>query len=225
MASGRPRCHIIDMPGVVAMVAIFVLALTVLGQPSAAAAQPATGGAGEAQAAVIVHVVSNGWHTGIVLARADLPAGAIPEAEDFPTAPYLEFGWGDAEYFPARNPSVGMALAAALTPTPAVMHLVGLPGQPRQVFPTAETIDVALSPDGFRRLVDYLEASFARGGARRAAAAAPGLYAYSRFYSATGEFHLFNTCNTWTARGLAAAGLAVTVSGTLRAEELMAQLR
>jgi len=213
------------MPGVASMVAIVVLAFTVLGQPSAAAAQPATGGAGQAHAAVTVHVVSNGWHSGIVLARADLPAGAIPEAEDFPTAPYLEFGWGDAEYFPARNPTFGMALSAALTPSPAVVHLVGLPGPPRQVFPTAETIDVALPQAGFRRLVDYLDATFARGGARRAAAAAPGLYPYSRFYPATGEFHLFNTCNTWTARGLAAAGLPVKAAGTLRAEELMAQLR
>jgi len=215
------------MPAVIPVVAILVLALTALLGVSAADQRPAAGGAaaGAATAAVIVHVVSNGWHTGIVLARADLPAGAIPEAEDFPAAPYLEFGWGDAAYFPARSPTVAMALAAALTPTPAVVHLVGLPGPPRRVFAAAETIDVALPPAGFRRLVDYLEASFARGGARRAEAGAPGLYPFSRFYPATGEFHLFNTCNTWAARGLAAAGLPVTVAGTLRAEELMAQLR
>jgi uncharacterized protein (TIGR02117 family) len=214
------------MPGVNPLVAVLVLALTIVGQPSVAAEErPAAGGTGAAKAAVTIHVVSNGWHTSIVLARADLPAGAIPEAEDFPAASYLEFGWGDAEYFPARSPTFGMALSAALAPGPAVVHMVGLPAPPREVFPTAETIDVTLPPAGFRRLVDYLEASFARGGARRAEPSAPGLYSFSRFYPATGEFHLFNTCNTWIARGLAAAGLPVTVAGTLRAEELMAQLR
>ena len=32
----------------------------------------------------IVHVTSNGWHSGIVIARADLPESAIPETADFP---------------------------------------------------------------------------------------------------------------------------------------------
>ena len=52
--------------------------------------------------------------SGIVIARATLPTGAVPEAADFPDAPYLEFGWGDAEYYPAPRPTLGMALRAAL---------------------------------------------------------------------------------------------------------------
>ncbi|MEY4793402.1 MAG: hypothetical protein RL724_338, partial [Pseudomonadota bacterium] len=31
-----------------------------------------------------VLVVSNGWHSGIALARADVPEGIIPEIADFP---------------------------------------------------------------------------------------------------------------------------------------------
>jgi len=179
----------------------------------------------KAEPGVSIHIVSNGWHTGIVVARAALPAGAVPEAADFPDAPYLEFGWGDAEYYPAPRPTLGMALRAALVPSPAVVHLVGLPGHPRDVFPTAEVVELRLAPAGFRKLVDYLDDTFARGGAERAQASAPGLYRFSLFYPAKGEFHLFNTCNTWTARALEAAGLPVQVSGTLRAEDLMAQIR
>ena len=52
----------------------------------------------------------------------------------------------------------------------------------------------------------------------------PGHYPFSNFYPGTGTFHLLNTCNTWTARGLAAAGLQVRVSGVLQAEALMGQL-
>jgi len=40
-----------------------------------------------------------------------------------------------------------------------------------------------------------------------------------------GEFHLFNTCNTWTARGLKQAGFPIQVFGTLRAEDFMLQVR
>ena len=174
------------------------------------------------QAGYSIYVASNGWHTSIVLARSDLPAGAIPEADDFPGAAYLEFSWGDARYFPAPEKDLGMIMSALLTPTPAVLHLAGLPAHPGQVFPTAEVVELNLTSEGFGALVAYLNETFARSSAQPSA---QGLYRFSRFYPATGNFHLFNTCNTWIARGLAAAGLPVTVSGTLQAEELMAQLR
>ena len=75
-----------------------------------------------------VRVVSNGWHTAIVIGRAELVAtGLLPEADDFPDAVFLEFGWGDRVYYPAREKTLGMALDAALTETPAVMHLASAP--------------------------------------------------------------------------------------------------
>lgn len=172
----------------------------------------------------VVFVTSNGWHSGIAIARADLPENAIPETEDFPHALYFEFGWGDAEYYPSPKPTFGMALTAAF-PGPAVVHLSGLPAHPAEVFPGAEAIPVALSDDGLDRLVAYLHDGFKRGGAARVESNAPGIYTFSRFYPATGEFHLFNTCNTWIARALAAAGLPVQASGTQRAEDLMSQVR
>lgn len=169
-----------------------------------------------------VHVVSNGWHTGIVLARSDLSAGAIPETGDFPRARYFEFSWGDAKYFPAPEKTIRMAMGALLTPTAAVIHLAGLPAHPREIFPEAEIVDLTLHPGEFQDLLRYLDQSFLRPATSQST---PGLYRFSRFYPARGKFHMFNTCNTWTARGLAAAGIAVTVAGTLRAEDLMRQLR
>ena len=174
---------------------------------------------------IAIYVTSNGWHSGIVVARALLPAGAIPEAADFPDAPYLSLGWGDAEFYPARRPTFAMTLRAAFQPTPAVVHMAGLPGHPREVFPTNEVVELRVSTEGFRNLLAYLDGSFARDGRERTRSITPGLYSFSRFYRATGKFHLANTCNTWTARGLELAGLPIRVSGTLRAEDLMAQVR
>ena len=174
------------------------------------------------QAFRIIHVVSNGWHTGIVLARSDLAHGDIPEINDFPKAKFFEFSWGDAKYFPAPEKGLAMVISALFTPTPAVLHLAGLPAEPRKVFPNAEIVELQLSSTGLQNLVAYIGDSFDRGAAD---SGFPGLYRFSRFYPATGRFHIFNTCNTWTARGLKTAGIPVTVSGTLQAEELMAQLR
>lgn len=174
---------------------------------------------------VLVAVSSNGWHTSITVPRASLPAGTIPEAADFPQAVYLSFGWGDAEYYPEPDPGVGLALRAALQPSPAVLHVTGLRSPAREAFSAQEVLELPLDVAGFAALAAYIDASFDRGGAVRANTVGPGLYRHSFFYPATGSFHLFNTCNTWSAGALRAGGMDVEVTGTLRAEDLMAQLR
>ena len=176
-------------------------------------------------AKTVIFVTSNGWHSGIVVAKADLPPDRLPESVDFPEARFLEFGWGDAVYYPAKQPTFGMSLQAALVPTPAVVHVAGLWGEPARVNPKAEVVSLPIDDENFHRLVNFIDASFERSGAARAAATGPGLYATSRFYPAKGSFHLFNTCNTWTGRALAAAGYDVSASGTSRAEALMQQVR
>ena len=92
-------------------------------------------------------------------------------------------------------------------------------------YPSAEIVQVFVTTKGFARLVQYLGSSFERRGADRSAVVAPGLYSDSLFYSATGRFHLGNTCNSWTARGLAFAGVKVDASLAASAEGLMDQLR
>jgi uncharacterized protein (TIGR02117 family) len=172
-----------------------------------------------------IRVTNNGWHSGIVVSRADLAPGAIPEAADFPQANDLQFGWGNAEYYPTPNPGWGLTLRVALQRSPAVIHLAGLPGPAHEIFPTVEIVELRLTRDGFRRLLDYINASFDRRGESRASVSAPGLYAFSQFYPATGTFHMFNTCNSWTAGGIAAAGLPIQASGIWRAEDLLSELR
>ena len=181
------------------------------------------GPARSAEAAATIVVTSTGWHTGIAIARADLPSEAIPEIADFPDAAWIEFGWGDAEFY--TTPDAGFLLALRSTlPGPAVMHVAGLWGHPRQVFPDADWAPVAVPAEGMPGLIAYLAASFERDGAARARQTAPGLYGFSRFFPATGRFHLFNTCNTWTARALAAAGLPVDPEGVQRASEVLEQV-
>ncbi len=179
--------------------------------------------AGAARAETTIHVTSNGWHSGIVVARADLPPGVIPEIADFPTATHFEFGWGNRDYYTTPRKTLGLTLGAAL-PGASVVHLAAHAGAPR-AYPGYEVVTLRVSGEGMRRLAGYLHAAFARGGAPRLRAIAPGLLTASAFYPGSGTFHLFNTCNTWTAMALVAAGLRVRASGVQQAEELMSQLR
>ena len=169
-------------------------------------------------------VVSNGWHSGIVLARADVPESVIPEIADFPQARFFEFGWGDAEFYPAREAGAWLALRAAF-PGPAVMHVAGLPDHPARIWPNVTILPFAVSAEALSRLLAFLRDSFDRAGAGRAVVAARGIYPFSLFYPATGRFHVFNNCNSWTAQALTAMGLGVSLGGVNTADDLISRIR
>jgi Protein of unknown function (DUF2459) len=105
------------------------------------------------------------------------------------------------------------------------MHLVGLHQPPQQSYPEGEVLAIALTAAELDRMTAGIDADFERPLGGRATAIGPGLYPDSRFYRARGRFHLFNTCNTWTARKLAAAGLALSPNGVITAGDLMRRLR
>jgi uncharacterized protein (TIGR02117 family) len=176
------------------------------------------------EAAQRIWVASNGWHSGIVLARADVPESVIPEIADFPHARFFEFGWGDAEFYPAREAGAWLALRAAF-PGPAVMHVAGLPDHPARLWPQVTILPFAVDTQGLRRLLVFLRHSFDRAGAGRAEVTARGIYPFSLFYPATGRFHLFNNCNSWTAQALTAKGLGASLGGVNTAEDLISRIR
>lgn len=172
-----------------------------------------------------VDVISNGWHTAIIVSRADaVVTELVPEAAHFPEATFLEFGWGDRDYYPADKATLGVTLRAALIPTPAVMHVAGRreAPEPRQGF---EVVQVALTEDGLRQMLRAIAGTFERREASPAEPVAPGLYRDSHFYAARGRFHLFNTCNTWTARMLRAGGVPVSPAGIITADDMVERLR
>tara|TARA_B100002003_G_C14058881_1_gene509801 strand:+ start:58 stop:759 length:702 start_codon:yes stop_codon:yes gene_type:complete len=208
---------------------IFQLTVLLLGLSLAGCgAAPGTPSADKAPGATVesaVWVMSNGWHSEIILRRAHIPPDLIPEIAAYAEADYFAFGWGDALYYPARSPGLELAIKAIATPTPAVMHLTAIPTTPERYYLEAEVLRLPITAPGLKSLVRYIHDSFRRGAGKRALKTGPGLYRHSGFYPATGRFHLFNTCNTWTARGLMRAGLPVGLSRAIQAEALMRQLR
>ncbi|HXV25169.1 MAG TPA: DUF2459 domain-containing protein [Alphaproteobacteria bacterium] len=177
---------------------------------------------GSANRVHLIYVINHGWHTGIAIARNGLPAGQVPEAADFPGARFLEFGWGDRDFYIASRPTFLMALDAALTPSAAVMHIVGFVETPQKLYREREVLAVALSSMELELMIAQIDAEFDRStGGQPVAIAGDSV---SRFYPAHGQFHLFNTCNTWVARMLAAAGLPLSPSGVVTADDLMDRL-
>lgn len=171
-----------------------------------------------------VFVVYDSWHAAIVLPKTELSSTEIPEVADFAAARYVEFSWGDQDYFPDPDSGVFKALKAAFWSSGSVLHLVGFDDEVRRFYPKAKVIELRLSPAAQSRLTVFVAESFQRSALKQRAMARPGLYEHSRFYPSTQRFSLLNTCNTWVARALETAGLPLTAAGVITASQMGDQL-
>lgn len=174
---------------------------------------------------VVIYVVGQGWHTGLVIRRQDIAETVWPERNDFPEAQYLEVGWGDQAFYQAEEGSLRLALQASFSSAASVLHVIGLRIPPEAFFLRNEIIAVRLSPRGFTRLSVYIHNTYKKDAAGQAMALGPGWYADSRFYLAEGRYHLFYTCNTWVAQALQVAGCPINPSRKLTTESVMSRVR
>lgn len=173
-----------------------------------------------------IYLVSHGWHAGIVMQRVDIPEGVCTQHKhDFREARYLEVGWGDQDFYQTPEPTLGMKLKAALFPTKSVLHVVGFSDPVRNYFPNSEIIEIALSYEGFEQLCKYIEQSYAKNERGEVQVLGPGLYGNSQFYQSRESYHVFKTCNVWTARALRAAGCPVAPGRLIKVESLMSRAR
>jgi len=172
-----------------------------------------------------IFVAGHALHAGIVVDRRDFDPVRSIAAPEFLTMEWLEFGWGDADFYQAKGESVLLGLKALLLPTGAVVHVHGFNGLPAENFPKSEVVELRLTEDGYARLLDFLRASFARDGDGRVRPLGPGLYGLSRFYEATGIYSLFYTCNTWAAEALAAGGFPIDPADVGTVGQFMDQIR
>lgn len=174
-----------------------------------------------APTATRVYVVRHGWHTGFVI-PAKVIQSRLPElAERFGRTPYLEFGWGDRAYYQSANKSLGVTLRAVLWPTDAIVYTRAIPDEPGDFYPEAIIETLCLESRQFALLVNFIENSFYRDTDGDIVFSQDGLLENSLFFKGTGEYYLFNTCNTWTARGLKSAEFEISPVFKVQAGSVM----
>jgi uncharacterized protein (TIGR02117 family) len=202
---------------IVVLIAALIAATVITARPGNPRLWPPSAGAPPVE----IHVVSHGWHAGVVLSRAAIADYASRQgrpvlasvAQRFANFRWLEIGWGDDGFYrSAADPAaldVTLAARALLRPgNPSVLHVAGLPDHPRAAFPQADIVRIELSSEGFSRLLDRLDTSFARGPSGAVPQPlGPGLYGTSLFYRGVETFNLLNDCNHWVARLLSIAGI------------------
>ncbi|MGH6689616.1 MAG: DUF2459 domain-containing protein [Gammaproteobacteria bacterium] len=190
-------------------------------RPVAELAPPSPGG----EPALPIWVIDHGWHTAIVVRRADADRALWPEVDDFPAATLVEIAWGDRDFYMAADATAWMALKAALAGGASVLHVAGLERPIGAHFPRSEVVELRVSPGGLEALTRFVADEHQRDAAGRPSRLQRGLYGPSWFYAARSKYSLANTCNTWIARALHTAGLPVTPSGVVTAGAVMTQVR
>lgn len=156
---------------------------------------------------------------------ADVPGCEWPARCAFPDAEHLEVGWRDRAYYPAADPSPWLGVRALLWPTPGVLHVAAFSGPAARHFAGLEVIELEVTARGLERAVAAVAASHERDADGRPIMLGPGQYGASRFYASRESFHLFRTCNVWTAGILREAGVPARLALSQTAGGLFLQLR
>lgn len=180
---------------------------------------------GNAAACRRFYIAGHVRHASIIIDRRDFDPARSIDSPEFADKEWLEFGWGDADFYQANGENILLGLKALLWPTAAVMHVYGFDGTPKAAFPASEVLALDLTPAGYARLIAFLKAAFTRDAAGHVKRLGPGLYGLSFFYAGEGTYDAFHTCNTWTAEALAAGGFPIDPAevGTLR--QFMTRIR
>ena len=160
-----------------------------------------------------VLLLNHGYHSGLAIERETLEkyASAVGQGwlRDFPDADWFEIGWGDRGFYFSvptfTDVTFAIGARALLWPSESVLHVATGTGTAKQVFAGSEQIAFSLGDQDIRALITALES-----GSAGPVYLGRGLYLDSLFYSGSGQYHMFYTCNSWTAAVLRQANIGAS---------------
>lgn len=174
----------------------------------------------------LVYVDNHGWHTGFVIPAEKLEADLPFLTKRFTSRPlYYEIGWGDKGFYQSHEITIGLTLRAMFWSSGSVVHVVAIPEAPADYLPDSEMIPLLLSDSEYSDLRKYIASSFSYDTRGNVIELQQGIYGDSQFYEGNGTYHILNTCNKWTARGLKSSGLDISTPFKLTASSVMDYLK
>jgi uncharacterized protein (TIGR02117 family) len=191
--------------GLVGVVGVYMIAAVVLGMMATNRAFVETADG------IPVFIRTNGVHADLIVPSR---GGTIDWTVDHPVTdmrgieqptPWIAFGWGDRDFFISTPTWSDLRVSTAL----AALSGVGSGAMHVEYIETPSAYNVRrirLSQPEYERLATFIRESFARqdGAPRRIA---PGYFDTDAFYEAEPVYTFWYTCNEWTRRALAQAGV------------------
>jgi uncharacterized protein (TIGR02117 family) len=155
-----------------------------------------------------IYVVKHTWHTGIICIRkAEFSNPVLNQL--YEGAKFIEIGWGDFDFFRSDKATIGMAAKAMLWPTKSVLHIFPYYRSPENYFEPDKIRTINLSEKQYHDLLNYISGSFKLDDSGKIIPLDAENPVGGKFYLSVEKYHLFKTCNVWTARGLKEADLPI----------------
>ena len=167
-----------------------------------------------------VTVVSRGWHTAIGIPASALRGPLARFRGVYPGARTVMFGYGKRTFLTARADRWDEYLIGPF-PGPAVIETAGLSTEPQAAYGPEDSIDLVVPPEGMDALSASIWNDLAKDASEAPRLVARGAFPGSLMYAAVSTYNLANTCNTWAARALRAAGLPISPEGVVLSGQLM----
>ena len=173
-------------------------------------------------ALVPIFVVNLGWHTGIVIPSAEAGALLNEKIVELKKFEYVEFGWGDAEFYQATSYSYWTGFKALFFAGDATLHVTGL-SNVADYLKDKEVVALAIERNRFTALTELIRNTLKLDNSGNAITLGDALYGNGHFYAANGNTSVCTTCNTWNAEALKEAGCPISAS-LVRSSALIRQL-
>jgi uncharacterized protein (TIGR02117 family) len=169
-----------------------------------------------------IYVVGRGWHTDIGLPMDEVIGPLAYLKRDFPGVRYMVFGFGERQYYMARDAGSSQMLAA-LFPSKSAILVTALRETPTEAFADQTVVTLHLPRSGAERIAMRIWDDLERSADGSASRLANGPYVGSAFYASPETYDALHTCNTWTALVLREGGLPMNTH-VLFADQVMQQV-
>ncbi|MDH7444812.1 DUF2459 domain-containing protein [Aquimarina sp. 2201CG14-23] len=147
-----------------------------------------------------IYLASNGIHLEIIIPKTDISTTLLQGLVYNKHEQYVSFGWGEKTYYTKAATSLHFntvnRFQAALLKTPSLMHIT------RYTALQNHWIEIKITAAQLIKLQTYIDDSFKKD-IKNNKSLLPGITygTTDNFYEAKGNYHCFNTCNTWVNTG------------------------
>lgn len=124
----------------------------------------------------------------------------------------------------AEKETVWLAIKAALWPTKSVIHVSAFNTDPKFYYLNKTVIELKLTESNFIQLIDYVSNSLEKNNDGKLIQLGK-FNKVSRYYLSKEKYHLFKTCNVWTAKALKTSGISINPTFCLTSKGVVKRLQ
>ena len=157
-----------------------------------------------------IYFIKQNWHTAIVFNTQELDSNLFRDYTPFKESHLIDIGWGDEKFYQYPGFDSGLAFNALFYATPSTLRVEGISLSNEDYFSLSEiVIELNVSEKQFISICNYINRTFYIEDDGSTSILGRKANGKIIFYKANGSYHLFNTCNTWLAKGLKESGIEI----------------